>query len=178
MFRRFLRILFKRERPRVYLGTITVVPRADFKRYFEHDYPYPIPVANLESEEKITDGLAEIFALPLASEAQSPTSSDLVLDVVVPHFQLGHVILEDLGKFPLFLFWRPRIEVRSRLRSFKTQKPIATFAVKEKLPWGEFVKQSTRVKFVPILSLRRQADMDNLLNQACVRLIKKMVAKI
>jgi hypothetical protein len=69
MFSKF----FKREKPRVFLGTLSIVPRTDFKKIDEWGVFYK---EDIDSEFR--KSLEEIFTLPSASEVKNPLKTDLV----------------------------------------------------------------------------------------------------
>ncbi len=73
---------WKKEKPRVFLGTLRIIPRDDFNRHLE--------VWDVETRNRVAlriyDYLEEFFELPLVSEIEKPVRSDLGLDIeVVPH---------------------------------------------------------------------------------------------
>jgi hypothetical protein len=84
--------ILRKERPRVYLGTLAVAPRADIKRHFDQWGVFKTE----DLDTNLRQSLKEIFSLPLATEVSEPKSSDLVLDVVIPEFQSGAVFFFTL----------------------------------------------------------------------------------
>ena len=167
MLDRFL----KREKPRVFLGTLAVVSRKDIKRHIDqwgmiHDENLDIPLRTT---------LQEIFALPPASDITAPTSTDLGLDVLVPKFQSGDYWDVSLGEIGVPFFWRPKVTVACRLYYLKSNKTKRTFSVMQKMPWGEFAGRMltwrTVFRFRPMFDAE---DMNRLLYFACHSLLDKL----
>ena len=167
MLDRFL----KREKPRVFLGTLAVVPRKDMKRYVDQ--------WGMFRKERFDDDLRTtlegIFALPPASEVTAPNSTDLGLDVLVPSFQSGDYLDLWLGDMGLPIFWRPKVTVVCRLYYLKSQETKRTFSVTQKMPWGEFVSRQLTLRaifrFRPTFDTE---DMKRLLYGACHSLLNKL----
>lgn len=167
MLDRFLR----REKPRVFLGTLAVVPRTDIKRHI--DQWGMLNDSNLDIPLHVT--LQEIFALPPASKVTLPTSTDLALDVLIPSFQSGDYWEVSLGEIGIPIFWRPKIIVAARLYSLKSKKTKRTFTVTQKMPWGEFVGRLFTWRAVFRLRPTFDAeDMNRLLYFACHSLLDKL----
>ena len=162
--------LFRRKKPRVFLGTIAVSARTDLKRHLEQDAAFE--GAPLQGE--LHRSLTQIFSLPPAQSVADPLPTDLVVDVWISKFQLGEMLDVDLVDAGVTLFWRPKVSVSSRLYSLTTRKTKATFLVTEKMKWLQFFGRmfSWRGFFQgqPFLP----ADMEYLLCQACARLLAKM----
>lgn len=166
-----LRRLFKKEKPRVFLGVLAVAPRADLKRHLDEKGLFED--ANLDIS--LRQSLTEIFSLAPVQSASSPLATDLVLDVVIPQFQSGDAWDVSLGEIGFPIFWRPKVTVASRLYSLTTQKIKATFSVTEKMKWGQYLSRiiSWRafLRFRPVFDRK---DIEYLLYQACGKLLVKM----
>jgi hypothetical protein len=168
------RIFRKREKPRVFLGTLVVVPRADIKRHFDQR-----TLSHEELETPLQANLREIFSLPSASEVSDPLPTDLGLDVFIPSFQSGEALafsLADLGVPVFWIFlWRPKVTVTCRLYSLKSQETKYVYSVTKKLPWREYVSRLFSLqaffRFRPIFSAE---DLNQLLNLACHSLLNKL----
>jgi len=80
--------ILKREKPRVYLGTLAIAPRSDIKRHFDEWGMFK--KEDLDSD--LRKSLSEILSLPLAKNVTDPKSNDLVIDVVVPKLQSGDAL--------------------------------------------------------------------------------------
>jgi hypothetical protein len=124
----------KNNKPRVFLGTLAVVPRKDLKRYLELPGLFQTDDLDMELRKYLT----EIFTLPLADNVENQSATDLVIDVIVTKFQSGEawgIDLIDLG-FPLM--WRPKVQVSTRLYYLTTNKTKETFSVTQKLSWRDY----------------------------------------
>ena len=167
MFGRF----FKKEKSRVFLGVLAVAPRTDVKRIFDQ-------MSFFRSEDldaELADILKEIFSLPLASDVEEPLDSDLVLDVVMPKFQLGEAINVNLVEIGFPILWRPKVTVSSRLYYLKSNKTKATFSVTEKMGWGQYINRMTSWRSIFRLgTIFGKKDLDLLLYKACHKLLVKM----
>ena len=163
--------IFKKEKPRVFLGVLAVAPRTDLKRYLDEKGLFED--ANLDTA--LRQSLTEIFSLSPVQSASSPLATDLVLDVVIPKFQSGDAWDVSLGEIGFPIFWRPKITVASRLYSLTTQKTKATFLVTEQMKWGQYLSRiiSWRAffRFRPVFDRK---DIEYLLYQACGKLLVKM----
>lgn len=162
---------FKRQKPRVFLGTLSVVSRTDIKRHIDQWGAGH----NVNLDDPLHATLREIFALPLACEVSDPATSDLGLDVRIPDFQLGDYWDIALGEIGLPVFWRPKITVACRLYHLQTQKTERSFSVTQKMPWGVFLGRMftwrALVRWRPPFDAD---DMNRLLYLACHRLLDKL----
>jgi len=162
MFNKFL----KKEKPRVFLGSLSVVPRTDFKKIDEWGIFHKEDI-----DAEFRHSLKEIFSLPPASEVNVPLKTDLVLDVVISQFQSGDIWSIDI----IPVLWRPKVEIKSRLYSLKTKKTKSVFSVTEKLKWNTFFNRilSWRclLRFRPVFDTK---DMNCLLYRACHKLLLEM----
>lgn len=167
MFERFL----KREKPRVFLGSLAVVTRTDAKRHI--DQWGMLNDSNLDAPLQAT--LQEIFALPSANEVGSPTSTDLALDVLIPKFQSGDYWDVSLGEISIPIFWRPKITVAARLYYLTSGRTKRTFTVTQKMPWSEFLRRLlTWRAFFRLRPTFDAKDMNRLLYFACHSLLGKL----
>jgi hypothetical protein len=173
------KLLRKREKPRVFLGTLVVVPRADIKRRFEQWWSSHYQ----ELETPLRSTLREIFSLPLASEVSDPLPTDLGLDVFIPSFQSGDALgvsLADL-EIPVFwiFLWRPKVTVTCRLYSLRSQETKFVYSVTQKMPWREYFG---RLFTLPALFRSRPMfsveDLNHLLNLACHSLLNRLTKAI
>src|SRR5262245_7329448 len=94
------KIFRKREKPRVFPGTIVVVPRAGLKPRF--DQWGALQREELEAPLQAT--LQQVFSLPPAGEVRDPLPTDLGLDVFVPSFQSGDFLSFSLGDLGIPIF--------------------------------------------------------------------------
>ena len=167
MLKRFL----KREKPRVFLGTLAVVPRKDMKRYLDQWGMF----RNVGFDSPLRATLEEIFTLPSASEVSAPTDADLGLDVIISSFQSGDLWNIGLGEIDFPIFWRPKVTVVCRLYSLKSQETKRTYKVTKKMGWGEFFKRQLTwraiLRFRPTFD---SEDMKHLLYVACESMLIKL----
>ena len=166
--------LLKKKKPRVFLGTLAVVPRTDFKKIDEWGI---FKKEDVDSE--LRKSLEEIFNLPMASEIDNPLKNDLVLDVIIPKYQLGGAWDVELGVFGFPIFWRPKVEIKSRLYNLKSKKTKKVFSATEKLNWGaywsRFFSWRGLFRFRPLFD---KDDMNQLMYKACHKLLLKMTKSI
>lgn len=171
MFRKF----FRKEKPRVFLGTLAVVPRSDFKRQIENWTFY----GSADLDRELYNKLANIFELPPAAEVGTPLKSDLVADLIISEYQIGDALTASVGEISFPLFWRPKIEIKARLSRMDTMRTVATFSVTEKCRWRDFLSRILSFRYIfrwrPLFDAD---DMDVLLNNACVKILKKMIAAV
>lgn len=163
--------LFRKKKPRVFLGVLAVTPRTDLKRHFDEQGMFEH--ANLDSA--LRQSLTEIFSFAPVHTVEAPLATDLVLDIVISKFQSGDVVGVSLGEFGFPIFWRPKITVASRLYSLTTQKTKTTFSVTQKMKWGQYF--SRIVSWRALLATKPTfdgKDMEYLLAQACLKLLVKI----
>lgn len=165
-------ILSKKEKPRVFLGTLEIIPRKDFKRYFEE---WSMERRN-ETTLKLYGYLDEFFELPLASEIIEPRRTDLGLDVTILKYQLGLLTDVQLGYIGFPLIWRPKIIIQSRLYNLETNRTNKIYKVTQKMLWSTFVNRffSWRNLFSFRLSVvLAEEDLKYMLYQASIKLMNK-----
>jgi len=163
--------IFKREKPKVYLGKITVVPRGYLKRSLEN---------NLYTGESLEDSLEvflnETFDMPLASECAIPNKTDLAIDVIIENFQAGNYLDLHAGDFSFPIFWRPKIEIASKLYIMSTGETKNSVSITVKLPWKEyFSRLFTWRAFFGFRPMFDTEDMEKLLARACLQLLQKLI---
>lgn len=167
MFRNIL----KREKPRVFLGTLAVAPRSDIKRHLDQWGMFK----NEDLDSSLRHSLKEIFSLPSAQNIEDPKNTDLVLDVIVPKFQSGDAWDLSLGDIGIPIMWRPKITISSRLYYLNTEKTKVTFSVTEKMKFSQYIGRLLTwravLRFRPVFDSK---DMEYLLYQACHKLLLKM----
>lgn len=169
------KIFRKREKPRVFLGAIVVVPRADMKPRLDQWGMFQ----QEELEAPLYATLQQVFSLPPASEVRDSLPTDLGLDVFVPSFQSGDFWSVSLGNLGIPIFWvfmwRPKVTVTCRLYSLQTRETKATYSVTQKMPWREYVSRlltlRALLRFRPIFSAD---DLNHLLYLACHSLLNRL----
>jgi hypothetical protein len=169
------KIFRKREKPRVFLGTIVVVPRAGMKPRLDEWGMFQ----REELETPLQATLQQIFSLPPASEVRDLLPTDLGLDVFVPSFQSGAFWSASLGDIgiPIFgvLLWRPKVTVTCRLYSLQTRATKATFSVTKKMPWREYASRLLTLRaFLRLRPIFSADDLNHLLNLACHSILNKL----
>ena len=167
--------LFRKEKSRVYLGTIAVAPRTDIKRFF--DEPGWPGDANLDVG--LRNSLEDLFALPPAADVEHPDARDLGVDILVTRFQMGEAYFIGLGRYGLPIFWRPKVTVSSRLFYLRSGKTKAAFSVTEKVKWRQFIKRAFNPRtWLWTGSMFDEHDLDHLLQHACHKLLLKMNKRV
>ena len=161
----------KKEKPRVFLGALAVAPRKDLKRWLEDGVLF----GGGDMDASMRTFLTEVFPLPAAESVAEPRDNDFAIDVVVLHFQSGSTMLIDASRAVIPVFWRPRVEVRSRVYRLSTGETVKTFAATQKMPWPEFAWRSVKPEvLVDIVTPFGASDLQILLYKACLKLLAKM----
>lgn len=169
-----------RIKTRVFLGALGVVPRRDFKRYFE--YPEWRGFRHLWSfrppadEPALLEALRDVFVLPHISTRTDPTDTDLALDVWARDFQRGELAPVEIRvpgfQFGFDFFWRPKVELVARLYTIDNDKTIKTYTVTERCTWKEFLARvlQRRLIILPFVPLFTGKDLQQLVYRATARL--------
>ena len=162
--------LFKREKPRVYLGNMAIMPRSSLKKIDEWGIK-----GNESLEGPLYSSLQEIFSLPSLDTLENPKESDLALDVFISDYQAGEVLDFNLGEIGFPIFWRPKVEVKSRLYVIKTKEIKTVITINEKLKWSNFISRlftwRAMLRLRPIFD---KDDMEVLLYKACEKHLIKL----
>lgn len=170
-----LKKLFRKEKPRVFLGNLAVAPRTGIKKHFDQWGAFES--ADLDSS--LSMNLKSIFSLPLASEVDSPRKTDLVIDVVVTKFQSGDAMEWSMGDISFPVMWRPKVSVSSRLYYLVSGSTKSTFTQTQKMKLTQYLSRmlSWRAfwRFRPAFDSN---DLEYLLYQACSKLLMKMQKEI
>lgn len=166
--------ILKREKPNVYLGKITVVPRSYLRRGLENSL-----YTGESLEDSLNTHLNEIFDMPLVGECISPNKTDLAIDVIIESFQSGNYLEMHAGEFSLPVAWRPKINIASRLYNISTGKTKSCVLVTIRLPWKEYF--SRLFTWRAIFGFRPMFDADDmkiLLSRACLQLLQKTIRTV
>jgi hypothetical protein len=167
--------ILRKEKPRVYLGTLAVAPREDIKRHLDQWGLFKTE----DLDTKLRQSLKEIFSLPSAIEVSDPKSNDLVLDIMITKFQSGDAWDITLGEFGFPLMWRPKVTVSSRLYYLMSEKTKANFSITEKMKLNQYIIRLLTwraiLRFQPIFDTK---DIEYLLYKACHRLLLKIQKEI
>ena len=164
----------ERTRPRVFLGTLAVIPREDPKWVLEDMFGDP----GSEIEGALHGELEEIFALAPASSADPVLKTDLCVDVYIPGYHTGMAEAFELPGFTIPLLWRPKVELKARLYRLHDRKLVKSFTVRERPTYRECFAAAFSLR--AIFSFGPPADdgnMASLLNRASLRLLRK-IAKV
>ena len=149
---------FKKDRPRIFLGNLSVVPRTGFKSSFEQWNLFNRSTEDFD--EKIRKSLEEIFTFPLAENISEPNPSDLVIDVMVPDFQGGQFLLDDIP-----LFWHPKVKKK--------------FMITKKMTLRNYLDRAFSLRgFIRLKPLFDSKDIDYLTSEACHELLLRVKNEI
>ncbi|TDO95794.1 hypothetical protein [Marinomonas balearica] len=164
--------IFKRTKPRVFMASIVVVPREEWKRSDEEGW---FKSEKLDHEAKVI--VESVFSsLPPVSSVYEPEGNDLGLDVMIAKVQGAEFTSTMTQPFSLPIFWRPKVQIKSRLYYLKSQRTKKTYSVTVKMPWGEYLAGVLSLRGVfrykPIFVSK---DLEPLLLTACEKLLKKMI---
>jgi len=182
----WLKGLFRKDKPRIYLGTLAVVPRSDFKRHFEQikisrifDIFGSSETEDLDAE--LYAALADLFALPPVSSREHAKDSDLALDVIIPKFQRGEFLPVHVGHLaiPFIPFlWRPKVTIAARLVHIDSGQTKAAYVLTQKLEWKAFLKRILSLEALmwgarsgPLFTTD---DSRRLFYMACIRVLEKL----
>ena len=162
------------KKPRVFLGTLAVVPREDTKWVLEDMLGDP----GSEIEGALHGELEEIFALAPASSADPVLKTDLCIDVYIPGYHTGMAESFELPGWTILLFWRPKIELKARLYRLHDRKLVRTFTVRERPTYRECFAAAFSLRAIfGIGPAVDRGSMEALLNRASLRLLRK-IAKV
>ena len=150
-----------KEKPRVFLGVIAVVPRTNITKVDEWGMFQSEDLASA-----LCDSLFEIFSLPAASSVNNLKESDFVIDVIIQKYQSGDIWSVDLGEIGSPIFWRPKVEVRSRIYELATNRKISIFSAVEN-EMARFSSALTNMESTP--SLLANFLIRQRLNSCCTK---------
>ncbi len=166
--------LVKKEKLRVYLNSLTVVPREGFKTMDEWWL-----LGREDFDSVLRQKLLEIFSLPHVSSIDDPRDTDLAIDVVVPDYRVGFEGEIIAWGFLIPLMWRPRVEIRSRLFNIQTGKTLQVFSAVQKIPWRDFFSRAFSLRgLFRITPLFTPDELEYLLLLASESLLRQMRKKI
>lgn len=166
--------LWRKEKPRVYLGKVVVAPRSEAKK---------IDQWGLFKSEDLEDGirrkLDEVFSLPQINSRQDFKKNDLALDVIILNIQGGELDGVGLVEITLPIFWRPKIEIAARLYYADSGKTHTTFKAIEKMPWSQYLSGAFSMRglfrFKPMFGVN---ELEPLLYRACEKLLTYMAKAV
>lgn len=160
--------LFQKEKPRVFLGILSVVPRSDFKQLIE-DWD---TLGQVDFDDQLRRELGEIFTFPSLDDREEPHKTDLALDIIVSDYRRGGAIVLE-RPFEFFWLWRPTITMSARLYDPSTGKSRRTFVVKKRMRLGRWFRHRLRGIF-DLGPTYDAEDLKDLLHQASVKLLTQL----
>ena len=162
--------LKRKNRPRVFLNSIKVIPKSDLtfvEKWVFNEFE------NLDV--RLRARLAELLALPHISSVSEPRDDDLAIDIVVPKYATGSWGHANLGKIGLPMFLRPKLTIASRLFEAGTDQTVATFAVDQKMPWLYYFRRIFRLdSWLGSDSGFKSEDFEYMLIPGLMKLIDQM----
>lgn len=158
---------------RVFLGAVAVVPRADLKRHIER------PFEGTSSDTALQSHLEAMFQLPAPPPPSQISARDYAIDVFVAKHQIGEAFEFSFSEYGFPLFWRPTIEVSSRVYSLHNSKAVSVQHVKKRLRWGEYFNRVFSFRGVfGFKSPFTHEDMTRLLDEALIETLEKSRARL
>jgi hypothetical protein len=166
--------LFKKEKPRVYLGALMVAP-AD--KWHEDDGWGFFKSENLE--EGLRKSLRESINLPSIGTSKKTRESDLGLEIAIIKHQGGDFQGINAGELFIPILYRPKVEIRARLYNIATGKTVNSSSVIKKTPWGEYFQKVFSLNgFFRFRPLFNSKDMEILLCKAGIDVLRKLSKKL
>lgn len=160
----------KKEKSKLYLGAIVVVPRNELKRFDEWGFFKGEPL-----DDEIREKFEQLFSLPRIPEGKAVNDTDLALEIVVPNIQGGEFTSAQISPFDIPIFWRPKVSIKARLFFINSKKTKASFEVNEKMPWSEYFSRvlSIRgiIRYKPLFDAK---ELEPMVYKACSKLIYQM----
>jgi hypothetical protein len=162
--------IFRKTPVRLYVGSITVHPRSDFKRHFEGGL---LGGATLDSA--LAQRVQEFFALPRASDADVINESDIGVDVILESYSCGGWADVSSSALSFPIFWRSKVRLEARVYHLKTGKVKANLHVTQRIAWGEHVASLFSWKvYLGITSATSRKRLEQLLEVACLSLKRRV----
>lgn len=166
--------IFKKEKPRVYLGALLVASGEELKKsdgwgLFKSE----------DLEEGLRQSLYSAVNLPLVSNNKTPKPTDLALDLVVVNHQGGEFEGFYSSYFFIPIFWRPKVEIKARLYNIETGKTVTSATSLKKVPWKDFFGRAFSLNGIfrvkPLFGVK---DMELLLCLAAIEVLEKLIRKL
>jgi len=170
-----IKSFFNKEKPRLYLDSVMVIPRNEWKTFDEWNW-----IKRKEDfEQNARQKLEMLFDFPHVSTAENTGKKDIALEVALLKIQGGEFNALDFGIGAIPIFWRPKVSLKARLYRIESGKTVSTFSVTEKTSWKYYLLRVISLRgifrYKPLFD---QQDIDTLLHKACTRLIKQMSKKL
>lgn len=160
----------------MYLDSIHVASRGDIETCDEWSW--------FKKSESFEDGIKyameDIFKLPHISTESDIRKNDLGLQVAIVNYQGGDFDTVSLSSLVIPFFWRPKIEIRSRLYYLKSQNTFSEFEIVERVSLSNYLKRVISINglILRYKPLYNKEDMVHLLLIGSIRLVNKMRSKI
>lgn len=163
--------LFKKRKPRIYLGSVDVAPRGTLEKIDEWGV---FKGPSLENEMRWR--ISKILTFPTVQPLSEHKPTDLALDIEIVGLQGGELLFFSADAVFLPIFWRPKVKVVSKVRNILTNKPVASVSVREKMPWSRYFAKVLSInglffRYKPLFSAD---EVEALLCLACMKLCKKL----
>jgi hypothetical protein len=170
-----IKSFFTKEKPRLYLDSVMVIPRSEWKSFDEWNW-----VNRKEDfEQSARQKLETLFNFPHVSTAENIGKKDVALEVALLKIQGGEFAALDFGVGAIPIFWRPKVTLKARLYGIKSGKTVSTFSVTEKVSWKYYLLRVFSLRGVfRYKPLFDQEDINMLLHKACTVLITQMSKKL
>lgn len=166
---------FKKEKPKLYLDSVLVIPRNEWKTVDEWNW-----IRRKEDfEQEARQKLESLFNFPHVSTANNVGSKDLAIEVALLKIQGGEFDALDFGVGAIPILWRPKVSLKARLYRISGGKTFSTFSVTKKISWKFYLLRTFSLRgFFRYKPLFDQEDINHLLYEACSELIHKMSKKL
>ena len=173
MYKRLLRKLRISKPPRLFLGHADVLPTTDIAAQFEFS-PFSRPIDDTE----LRGYLREWLDLPNIPKLVAADSSDFVIDVYVSRYRLGQALWGSIGDLPIGILWRPKVEISCRLYSLGSHKVISNYVIRQHMSWIPFLRRTLSFRHWWSGAISSAEDIQILLGQALLRLMKQVRATL
>lgn len=164
--------LFKKDKPKLYLGSVVVAPRKDIGRHFDQ---WGALTGYDDIDSSLSKSLKDFFNLPIVSDVSKVSPNDLALDIVIPNFQSGDCVEVMLGDFRFPIVWRPKIEIACRLYRVSNGKTQYVSTETVKMPWKSYFSRLVSWRGIfrhkPLFD---SSDMELLMYRACGKILGKL----
>jgi hypothetical protein len=163
-------IFKKKEKPKLFLGAIVVVPRNEIMKIDEWGL---FKGENLEDSVRVK--LEYLFSLPSVHEYSTFNDGDLALEIIVTKLQGGEFTSAQFSPIDIPIMWRPKVQIKARLFFINSKKTKRVFDVSQKMPWSQYFSRvfSFRgiIRFKPLFET---VDLEPMLYKACEQLLGKL----
>ena len=163
-------IFKKKEKPKLFLGAIVVVPGNEIMKLDEWGM---FKGENLEDSVKCK--LEDLFSLPLVQEYDSFNDNDLALEIIVTKLQGGEFSSAQISPIDIPIMWRPKVQIRARLSFINSHKTKKVFYVSQKMPWNQYFNRVFSIRrIIRFKPLFESVDLEPILYRACQQLLSKL----